>query len=135
MATTGAALPARAVDEHRAWLRTERQLVYARLVAAAIGLNMAIIALMFAMTAFLPYPELGARLKALGIERVIADAFSEDRLEATRRALEAYRLEMGVYPNELRMLVVRGLMDGVLLEQLEQQGYDYLSIGVDYELR
>lgn len=43
MATTGAALPARAVDEHRAWLRTERQLVYARLVAAAIGaLNLAV---------------------------------------------------------------------------------------------
>ena len=43
MATTGAAMPARAVDEHRAWLRTEQQLVYARLVAAAIGaVNLAV---------------------------------------------------------------------------------------------
>ena len=105
------------------------------LVGAAIVLNIAVIALMFAMTAFLPYPEVGEQLRAVSVEAALSGVLAEDRREAMRRALEAYRLEMGVYPRELRSLVVRGLIDGVLLEHLEQQGYDYLSIGGDYELR
>ena len=58
-----------------------------------------------------------------------------NRLQAIASALEVYRIENGQFPEALDALVEKGLMTQALLTMPDETPVEYLSIGIDYDLR
>ncbi len=58
-----------------------------------------------------------------------------NRILAASAALEVYRIEQGSYPEDLEALPAKDLLDAELLRLPGQEPFDYLSIGVDFDLR
>jgi hypothetical protein len=58
-----------------------------------------------------------------------------NRILAASAALEVYRIEQGSYPEDLEALPAKDLADPKLLQLPGQEPFDYLSIGVDFDLR
>jgi len=58
-----------------------------------------------------------------------------NRLQVVAAALEVYRVEQGQYPENLDALTQAGLVSQEVLEMPDGEPVEYMTIGIDYDLR
>jgi hypothetical protein len=101
--------------------------------AGRVAVNLLFLAALVGVLWLLPRARLHENAEQVARESV--SRLRSNRILAASAALEVYRIEEGSYPDQLPALETKGLLDGKLLVLPGQEPFDYLSIGVDYDLR
>lgn len=106
-----------------------------RRLGGRVAVNAAILLGLVAVVIIVPPSRTRLDENAEQVARLSVNRLRANRILAATAALEVHRIEEGRYPDTLEALADLGLTDNELLTLPGQVPFEYLSIGVDFDLR